>query len=177
MERKRQSALRLLDAFPEAKFVLFGDSGEQDLELYLSVSQLRPEQVIGIFIRDITSRRAADIRKLSIMRRPTMPISRSSESLARLDSIPVTPDGTLHDEPESYDADYDGSVRTGPNLDIAEELSSAQQKLLRRATMWDERVALTRASLPPRIPLFLFGEPGDIADDALRMVRRHGGGL
>lgn len=174
MDRKRQSALRLFDAFPEAKFVLFGDSGEQDLELYLSVSQSRPDQVIGIFIRDITSRRAADIRKLSITRRPTMPPSRSSESLARLDEPPDNSSGRVYDEPESYDADHGFGARPEVDFNIAEELTSAQQKLLRRATMWDERVETTRASLPSHIPLLLFAEPEEIADHAVRLVRQCG---
>jgi len=32
--KKRGNLLELLDAFPESQFVLIGDSGEQDLELY-----------------------------------------------------------------------------------------------------------------------------------------------
>jgi hypothetical protein len=177
MERKRQSALRLLDAFPEAKFMLFGDSGEQDLELYTSVSQSRPHQIIGIFIRDITSRRAAEIRKLSVLRRPTLPGSRSSESLAGLDSLPVSPDGNVYDEPESYDSDTDSRGRHRRTFDIAEELTSAQQKLLRRATMWDERVTAARTALPSHISLSLFAEPEDIADHAVQLIRQHGDGV
>ena len=172
MERKRQSALRLLDAFPEAKFLLFGDSGEQDLELYLSVTQSRPDQVIGIFIRDITSRRAAEIRKLSIVRRPTLPQSRSSESFAGFDSLPASANSDVYDEPESYDNASDGSDQRQAKLDLAEELTSAQQKLLRRATMWDERGATTRTALPSHVPLFLFAEPEDIADHAVSMIRQ-----
>lgn len=32
--RKRAGVQEILDAFPECKFILIGDSGEQDIELY-----------------------------------------------------------------------------------------------------------------------------------------------
>ena len=32
--RKRAGLIDIMDAFPESKFLLIGDSGEQDLELY-----------------------------------------------------------------------------------------------------------------------------------------------
>lgn len=32
--RKRASVVEILNAFPDSQFVLIGDSGEQDLELY-----------------------------------------------------------------------------------------------------------------------------------------------
>jgi hypothetical protein len=174
MERKRQSALRLLDAFPEASFLLFGDSGEQDLELYLSISLSRPGQVIGVFIRDITSRRAAEIRKLSIMRRPDLPSPRSSESFASLDTLPALSRGRVYEEPESYETGSESNDSRGPMIDLAQELTSAQLKVLRRASMWGERVAATRGAMPSHIPLFLFEEPADIAEHAVRLIREHG---
>ena len=35
--------------------MLIGDSGEQDLELYAAVARDRPEQILGIFIRDVNT--------------------------------------------------------------------------------------------------------------------------
>jgi len=32
--RKRAGVLDIIEAFPDSKFILVGDSGEQDLELY-----------------------------------------------------------------------------------------------------------------------------------------------
>jgi hypothetical protein len=52
----------VLDSFPKAKFVLIGDSGEQDLELYVAIAKERPEQVLSILIRDVTSSFAAKRR-------------------------------------------------------------------------------------------------------------------
>ncbi|KAK7687769.1 hypothetical protein QCA50_008988 [Cerrena zonata] len=51
-ERKRQGIADVLDSFPDSRFILVGDSGEQDLELYASFARERPEQVLAIFIRD-----------------------------------------------------------------------------------------------------------------------------
>lgn len=37
------------------RFLLVGDSGEQDLDLYLTLAQLYPNQILGIYIRDVTT--------------------------------------------------------------------------------------------------------------------------
>ena len=46
---------RLLVAYPRRKFVLVGDSGERDPEVYGRIARAFPEQVRGIFIRDVTN--------------------------------------------------------------------------------------------------------------------------
>ncbi|KAJ7497615.1 hypothetical protein FB451DRAFT_1212165 [Mycena latifolia] len=53
--RKRAGVQEILHAFPESRFFLIGDSGEQDLELYAEFARERPEQVLGVFIRDVES--------------------------------------------------------------------------------------------------------------------------
>ncbi|KAJ3966777.1 hypothetical protein EV361DRAFT_808443, partial [Lentinula raphanica] len=50
--RKRARVLEILDAFPDSRFILIGDSGEQDLELYTELARERADQVLAIFIRD-----------------------------------------------------------------------------------------------------------------------------
>ncbi|KAJ3886059.1 hypothetical protein GG344DRAFT_58185 [Lentinula edodes] len=50
--RKRAGVLEILDAFPDSRFILIGDSGEQDLELYTDLARERADQVLAIFIRD-----------------------------------------------------------------------------------------------------------------------------
>lgn len=54
-ERKRGSLDRIMNDFPERKFVLVGDSGEADLEVYTDVVLAHPGRVLGIFIRDVTT--------------------------------------------------------------------------------------------------------------------------
>ncbi|KAF7983739.1 hypothetical protein HWV62_19705 [Athelia sp. TMB] len=53
--RKRQGILDVLDNFPESHFILIGDSGEQDLELYATLARERPAQIAAVFIRDVTA--------------------------------------------------------------------------------------------------------------------------
>lgn len=50
-EVKRPFIEEILAAFPRRKFLLVGDSGEADPELYASVARAHPEQIAGIFIR------------------------------------------------------------------------------------------------------------------------------
>lgn len=54
-ERKKSSLDKLLRDFPERKFVLVGDSGEADLEVYTETAMENPGRVLGIFIRDVTT--------------------------------------------------------------------------------------------------------------------------
>ncbi|KAI0357995.1 hypothetical protein OH77DRAFT_1421254 [Trametes cingulata] len=54
--RKRAGVLDVLNHFPDARFFLVGDSGEQDLELYAETARERPDQILGIFIRDAAAR-------------------------------------------------------------------------------------------------------------------------
>ncbi|KAF9913119.1 hypothetical protein EC991_003578 [Linnemannia zychae] len=54
-ENKRKSIREILMDFPGRKFILVGDSGEIDMEIYTEMAIQFPEQVFRIFIRDITS--------------------------------------------------------------------------------------------------------------------------
>ncbi|KAH9819331.1 actin patch protein 1, partial [Teratosphaeria destructans] len=54
-ERKKSSLSKIMRDFPERKFILVGDSGEADLEVYTDVAVDNPGRVLGVFIRDVTS--------------------------------------------------------------------------------------------------------------------------
>ncbi|KAF6743015.1 hypothetical protein DFP72DRAFT_153242 [Ephemerocybe angulata] len=53
--RKRAGVEDILKAFPDSRFFLIGDSGEQDMELYAELAQKYPDNVLAIFIRDVTT--------------------------------------------------------------------------------------------------------------------------
>lgn len=55
MASKRTSIQQIFEDFPKRKYILIGDSGELDLELYTSLAREHPEKIIKIFIRDVTS--------------------------------------------------------------------------------------------------------------------------
>jgi len=61
---KRTAIEPILLAFPQRRFVLIGDSGEQDPDIYGSFLREFPDQIIGVFIRAIRSesRETARIR-------------------------------------------------------------------------------------------------------------------
>jgi phosphatidate phosphatase APP1 len=54
-ERKKGSLDRIMNDFPDRKFILVGDSGEADLEVYTDVVLQHPGRVLGVFIRDVTT--------------------------------------------------------------------------------------------------------------------------
>jgi phosphatidate phosphatase APP1 len=44
----------LLKQFPRRQFIMIGDSGERDPEIYGALARKYPQQVVGIYIRDVT---------------------------------------------------------------------------------------------------------------------------
>jgi phosphatidate phosphatase APP1 len=54
-ERKKGTLERILQDFPERHFILVGDSGEADLELYTDIVLSNPGRILGAFIRDVTT--------------------------------------------------------------------------------------------------------------------------
>ncbi len=56
----KEPAIRaLLEAFPDRTFVLVGDSGEQDPELYGALARAYPDRVARVFVRDVTGEGAS----------------------------------------------------------------------------------------------------------------------
>lgn len=53
-EHKLAQIQVLVDYYPELRFVLIGDSGQHDPEIYLRVIQSHPNRILGAFIRDVT---------------------------------------------------------------------------------------------------------------------------
>ncbi len=57
---KRRVIEQILSDFPLRRFVLVGDSGEKDPEVYAAVARRRPDQVAGVLIRRVPVRTAAN---------------------------------------------------------------------------------------------------------------------
>lgn len=45
---------QILRTYPEMKFVLIGDSGQQDPEVYAEIARNYPDRVLAVYIRDVT---------------------------------------------------------------------------------------------------------------------------
>ncbi len=52
----------LLQAYPDRKFILVGDSGEQDPEVYNAIYKKYPSRIQAIYIRNVTQENASDAR-------------------------------------------------------------------------------------------------------------------
>lgn len=51
---KRSAIEPLLARYPQRRFVLVGDSGERDPEIYGAIARAHPGRILAIFIRDVT---------------------------------------------------------------------------------------------------------------------------
>lgn len=52
-EYKQENIEKILKMYPELKFILIGDSGEKDPEIYLETAKNYPNQVLAIYIRHV----------------------------------------------------------------------------------------------------------------------------
>lgn len=59
---KRKTIRRLMTDFPARRFVLIGDSGEQDPEIYAALAREYPDRVLAIWIRDVTGQPRVHVR-------------------------------------------------------------------------------------------------------------------
>ncbi|MGI9205736.1 MAG: phosphatidate phosphatase App1 family protein [Woeseiaceae bacterium] len=63
-EQKVRQIDALLGRFPGRKFILIGDSGEKDPEVFAEVLAAHGRQILGIFIRDVVNAAANDPQRL-----------------------------------------------------------------------------------------------------------------
>ena len=54
-ERKKGTMNRIMNDFPERRFIMVGDSGEADLELYVETALQYRGRILAIYIRDVTT--------------------------------------------------------------------------------------------------------------------------
>ncbi|CAI6268564.1 unnamed protein product [Periconia digitata] len=75
-ERKKSTMDKIARDFPDRKFILIGDSGEADLEVYTDFVLENPGRVIAVFIRDVTTTQNAGFFDPSVG--PMPPVNQSS---------------------------------------------------------------------------------------------------
>ncbi len=56
--------VKLLKFYPDLKFVLIGDSGERDPEIYEEITQMFPDRILAVYIRDVTLIRKPALKKI-----------------------------------------------------------------------------------------------------------------
>lgn len=53
---KHEQILRIMELYPDLPFVLIGDSGEKDADIYRSIAEEHPGRIKAIYIRDVKSK-------------------------------------------------------------------------------------------------------------------------
>jgi len=173
-DHKHKGISDIMDAFMDAKFLFFGDSGEQDLELYVDIARQRPRQVLGVFIRDVTSGILRDIQGALLTRNPSSD-RKALRSKAQPPNVgPMSADSATN----GVEADSDRKARDrlpvstspasstedlGARLADIEALTAAQGKILKRAALWEARVAIAKRDIPKETVLIFFQEPEEIS--------------
>ncbi len=66
-EHKVTQITLLMERFPRRQFILVGDSGEKDPEVYRAIRETFPQQVRDIWIRDVVNDRELNPDRLSMM--------------------------------------------------------------------------------------------------------------
>ncbi len=67
-DQKVRQISELMETYPERQFILIGDSGEMDPEVYTMIRESYPEQVNEIIIRDVVNARENQPERLEGMR-------------------------------------------------------------------------------------------------------------
>lgn len=55
--QKHKEIVNILKTYPKLKFILIGDSGERDADIYIEIAKLFPEQVAAIYLRSVTHKK------------------------------------------------------------------------------------------------------------------------
>ena len=170
-QRKRGNVEEVLKAFPESKWILIGDSGEQDLELFSSIAQQYSQQIVAIFIRDVTtplSIKPSDIQKgvaaitTETLNPPKKSRRRGISPSSRKNSVdearPPLPAGRQMSEPA---ADY-----LSPNNPL-EQTDNTLPKLVMG---FYRRIAAAETLLPDGCILRIFREGSECEQEALEII-------
>ncbi|SES28033.1 App1 family protein [Pedobacter rhizosphaerae] len=63
-EGKLLRVMRILDAFPNQKFVFFGDNSQQDPAIYTAIVEKHPENITAVYIRNIRKEKERETKAL-----------------------------------------------------------------------------------------------------------------
>lgn len=65
-EHKHQQITRIFKTYPALPFLLIGDSGQRDPEIYLDIVKAAPARVLAVYIRDVTTQqRDAEVQEIA----------------------------------------------------------------------------------------------------------------
>ncbi|GJJ11104.1 hypothetical protein Clacol_005335 [Clathrus columnatus] len=172
--RKRQGVVDVLDAFPESVFLLVGDSGEQDLELYTELARERPHQIAGIFIRNVTT--LADVIPNTTygiaygsagggVPPPLITgtlVSREPQQIRQMPSMENLSNNLI--TPQSEEA---------PRLNRSQSFGNGLTPEEKRIIDFIYRVERARTEIPSYIVLKIFKDPTECESEITNILRRY----
>lgn len=189
-ERKRANVVKILDDFRSSQFILIGDSGELDLELYCALAAERPSQVRGVFIRDVSTptipkAEASSFSAPSFTDRMPIAASGISDDLPKAPRSAFKQPATAHHvaAPDSTFFDTSYPPRAPTTLDLptpqytgqAAEATRSSRALseqeIRQAQAFQTRLNKATSMLPRTTVFRLFKEGGDVQEQACQLIR------
>lgn len=159
-ERKKGTLERILRDFPERKFVLIGDSGEADLEVYTDVVLANPGRILAIFIRDVTtpensgffdsamgplagSRRPNPEMPSRNTSKPNLPMSDTPENRPLLPRRPVS-----EVTPQTSDGPSMGKLIDFDDEPEQTDIHKSHRQIMPRSMTTDDSLEYRRKSIP-----------------------------
>ncbi|KAF1852116.1 uncharacterized protein K460DRAFT_373970 [Cucurbitaria berberidis CBS 394.84] len=142
-ERKKVTLDKIARDFPERNFILIGDSGEADLEVYTDFVLENPGRVVAVFIRDVTTSEGPGFFDPSVGSAPGDRTSTSSSSQrgssgsANASSRGQT--SSEHDDPELKAA-------------IAASLRDLEEDNMKRSKSMFPQIDRDHPDLRPKLP-------------------------
>uniref|UniRef100_V5EYK3 Phosphatidate phosphatase APP1 catalytic domain-containing protein n=2 Tax=Kalmanozyma brasiliensis (strain GHG001) TaxID=1365824 RepID=V5EYK3_KALBG len=188
-ERKRANVVKILDDFRSSQFILIGDSGELDLELYCALAAERPAQVRGIFIRDVSSpatlNNTAFSAASSVDKLPEASAQKTAAALPTAPRSAITQPPPARraeaSEPAFFDTSYPPRTPTALDLpankyaneatDASRSSRALSEQEIRQAQAFQTRLNKATSMLPRTTVFRLFREGGDVQDTACQLVR------
>jgi len=183
-EKKRGGVIGVLDTFTDSRFFLVGDSGEQDMELYSSIASERPQQILGVFIRDVTSSPNVTQSAMGVPGDATPTAAAYPRSFAEAAEIQPTISGTpISDEPTTVQQGIDETSSSFAQLNLGSRESrqsttdsldvpgsfgtrqgstdSTKTSAQKKQAVWKMRIEAARQLMPDHIPLRIFRTPSE----------------
>lgn len=166
-ERKKSSLEKIMGDFPDRKFILVGDSGEADLEVYTDVALENPGRVLGIFIRDVTTLQKTGYFDPSNSRPGSAKSSRNhSRNHSRQpssDTLALSKRLSRPDDIRQDDKDLKAAIAASL-ADMEEETQQARKRINPDAPAWGEYAENGKTKIKPNLP------PRRATDQIIRAV-------
>ena len=82
--QKQKEIVNILKTYPKLAFILIGDSGERDADIYIEIAKAHPEQIAAIYLRTVNhKRRMTRVKSLfeNYKRTPMFLIAKSEDAI------------------------------------------------------------------------------------------------